>query len=29
MPEIIKVKLTSRHPNDILAGGLESKKVVD
>ena len=28
-PEIIKAELTSRHPNDILAKDLESKKPVN
>ena len=29
MPEIIKVKLINRHPNDTLAGSLELKKSVN
>ena len=28
-PEIIKAELSSRHPNDTLAGGSESKRAVD
>ena len=27
--EIIKTELINRHPNDILVGGLESKRLVD
>ena len=29
MPKIIKAELTRRHPDNILAGGLKSKKLID